>query len=302
VDHVTEEETGAAREFDVAAFQRSVVEEFRANGGRVGGMFAGATLALLTTTGARTGLRRTSPLGYVVVDGQPLVVASAMGAPTHPAWYHNIRRDPVVTVETGTETYEALAAIPSGAERDALFAKITALHPGYADYQTRTSRVIPVVTLHRTDQNAGGPGDFLVEVHDWLRGELAELRRRADEVPEERGGGGDLLRELRTHCATFCGALTKHHAGEDAGAFPVLAQRFPALAPVLTKLGEDHVAVARLQEEITRLVDGHLPGKDDPAVLRRELDRLTAELEAHFAHEERTVVAALNTLTPPTAS
>ncbi|WP_199439738.1 nitroreductase/quinone reductase family protein [Umezawaea beigongshangensis] len=299
---MTERETTAPQEFDVDAFQRGVIEEFRANGGRVGGMFAGATLALLTTTGARTGLRRTSPLGYVVIDGQPLVVASAMGAPTHPAWYHNIRRDPLVTVETGTETFEAMAAIPTGAERDALFAKIAEVQPGYAEYQTRTSRVIPVVSLHRIDPDAEGPGAFLVEVHDWLRGELAELRRRADEVLDGRGtAGSDLVRELRAHCATFCGALTKHHTGEDVGAFPVLAQRFPALAPVLTKLGEDHVVVARLQDEIQRLVDGHVPGKDDPAALRRELDRLTAELEAHFAHEERTIVTALNTLAPPPA-
>src|SRR5689334_22132435 len=97
--------------FDVNEFQRRVIEEFRQNGGVVGGMFAGATLALLTTTGARTGQRRTVPLGYLEVDGKPLVVASAMGSPKNPGWYHNVLNNPAVTVEVGTDRYRAMAAI-----------------------------------------------------------------------------------------------------------------------------------------------------------------------------------------------
>jgi deazaflavin-dependent oxidoreductase (nitroreductase family) len=157
--------------FDFHEFQRQIVAEFRANGGRVGGMFEGSTLALLTTIGARTGLHRTSPLAYLEIDGQPLVVASAMGAPTHPAWYHNIRHNPAVTVETGTETYDAMAGIPVGEERDELFGKVVEHAPGFGQYQGRTTRVIPVVTLHRIGPAQGadrmrGLGDVLVEGHD----------------------------------------------------------------------------------------------------------------------------------------
>jgi deazaflavin-dependent oxidoreductase (nitroreductase family) len=136
-------------EFDFHAFQRQVIEEFRANEGRVGGMFAGATLVLLTTVGARSGEPRTSPLAYLAIDGQQVVVASAAGADKHPAWYHNLLRHPEVTVETGRETFQAVAAVVAGAERDALFAKVVAQAPGYADYQRKTARQIPVVTLRR---------------------------------------------------------------------------------------------------------------------------------------------------------
>ncbi|WP_020670119.1 nitroreductase/quinone reductase family protein [Amycolatopsis nigrescens] len=283
-------------------FQRQVIAEFRANGGKVGGMFEGWALVLLTTVGARSGLRRTNPLGYLEIDGQPLVVASAMGAPASPAWYHNIRKNPMVTVETGTETYPAIAAIPAGEERDALFAEVVRRDPGFGEYQAKTTRTIPVVTLHRVEPGADrvrGLGDFLVESHDWLRQELTDLRRQlnADPAAIERTPPG-LAQELRTHCLTFCEALKEHHTGEELGAFPMLAQRFPALAPALAKLSEEHAVVARLQAEIQRLVDGYRPGESDPAALRAELDRLAAELEAHFAWEERTVVTALNAMGP----
>jgi deazaflavin-dependent oxidoreductase (nitroreductase family) len=141
--------------FDFDEFQRQIIAEFRANGGRVGGMFEGSTLALLTTVGARTGLRRTSPLAYLEIDGQSLVVASAMGASAHPAWYHNIRHIPAVTVETGAETYDAVTGIPVGEERDALIRKVVERAPGFGEYQTRTTRVIPVVTLHRITPTPG---------------------------------------------------------------------------------------------------------------------------------------------------
>jgi deazaflavin-dependent oxidoreductase (nitroreductase family) len=145
--------------FDFNAFQRQVIEEFRANGGRVGGPFEGAALALLTTVGARTGKLRTSPLAYLTIDGQPVVVASAMGADKHPDWYHNILRNPAVTVEIGSETYQAVAAVPTGAERDALFARVVAEEPGFGDYQRKTTRRIPVVTLTRIDASEVDAGD-----------------------------------------------------------------------------------------------------------------------------------------------
>ncbi|MEV8504798.1 nitroreductase family deazaflavin-dependent oxidoreductase [Actinoplanes sp. NPDC051475] len=132
-------------------FQRNLIAEFRANGGKVGGMFADANLCLLTTTGARTGEPRTTPLGYVEIDGQAMVVASAAGSDRHPAWYHNIRKNPQVTVEVGPDAYTAEAVIPPPAERDQLFAEVSKVAPGYADYQAQTDRVIPVVKLRRVE-------------------------------------------------------------------------------------------------------------------------------------------------------
>ncbi len=150
---MTEEQTDSNADFDVSAFQRQIISEFRENHGELSGMFEGWTLCVLTTVGAKTGLQRESLLGYMEVDGQPLVVASAMGADTNPAWYHNVRKNPEVTVETGTETYRAMATITTGEVRDALFAKVVEQDPGMGEYQAKTSRRLPVVTLTRADDN-----------------------------------------------------------------------------------------------------------------------------------------------------
>ncbi|AXG77472.1 nitroreductase family deazaflavin-dependent oxidoreductase [Streptomyces paludis] len=129
------------------SFNDSVIAEFRANGGKVGGPFEGGDLLLLTTTGARSGAEHTVPLGYVRADGLLLLVASAGGADRHPAWYHNLLAHPAVQVEIGTERYEAIAVPATGPHRDHLFERITSITPGYADYQTQTRRVIPVIAL-----------------------------------------------------------------------------------------------------------------------------------------------------------
>ncbi|UMP07470.1 nitroreductase/quinone reductase family protein [Amycolatopsis sp. EV170708-02-1] len=257
----------------------------------------GRELILLTTTGAKTGKRRTIPLGYLEIDGKTVVVASNMGAPAHPGWFHNIRRDHRVSVETETGTYEAIASIPPAAERAALFAKVVAEEPGFAEYQAKTTRELPVVILHRIDDRVRGLGSFLVEVHDWLRDELRTLRAGVEDIVAGRADALVMEKSLKAHCVSFCEALTKHHTGEDMGAFPLLAQRFPALAPVLTELGEDHVVVAAAQKRIRALVEGYVHGESDPVRLRDEFDALAGRLEAHFAYEERSVVAALNVTT-----
>ncbi|GIH51054.1 deazaflavin-dependent oxidoreductase, nitroreductase family [Microbispora rosea] len=129
-------------------FNQQIIQEFRANRGKVGGPFEGARLLLLTTTGARSGVRRTVPLGYLNDEGgRMLVIASAGGAPHHPAWYHNLRADPRVTVETGVFTVEAEAAVLEGEERERLFARAVEADSGWADYQARSGRVLPVVAL-----------------------------------------------------------------------------------------------------------------------------------------------------------
>jgi deazaflavin-dependent oxidoreductase (nitroreductase family) len=136
---------------DYNEFNRQLIEEFRANGGKVSGMFAGAPLLLLTTTGARSGQSRVAPLAYTTDNGRVVVIASKGGAPTHPDWFHNLRANPEVTVELGTETFPARATIPQGAERRRLFDQMAAQMPNFAEYQRNTARQIPVVVLERAD-------------------------------------------------------------------------------------------------------------------------------------------------------
>jgi deazaflavin-dependent oxidoreductase (nitroreductase family) len=126
-----------------------IIEEFRANQGRVGGSFQGAPMLLLTTTGRRTGERRTNPMMYLADGDRLLVFASKGGAPTNPDWYHNLVTNPEVTVEVGTESYQAHATALHGDERDRLYAEQSSRYPGFAEYQRNTSRVIPVVALVR---------------------------------------------------------------------------------------------------------------------------------------------------------
>ncbi len=134
---------------DVKDWNAQIIAEFRANGGKVGGQFDGAPLLLLTTTGAKSGLARTSPMMYLP-DGDRLVVfASKAGAPTNPDWYHNVVANPSATVEVGTETFDVDAQVTTGAERDALYARQAKLYPGFAEYEAKTDRVIPVVALTR---------------------------------------------------------------------------------------------------------------------------------------------------------
>ncbi|MBV8927694.1 MAG: nitroreductase family deazaflavin-dependent oxidoreductase [Mycobacteriaceae bacterium] len=131
------------------AFNQNIVDEFRSNAGKVGGPFEGATLLLLTTTGAKSGAQRVSPLAYLTVDGKTIIIGSFRGADVHPAWVHNLRAEPRAHVEVGTEAYDVLARELPPAERDEIFPKVTALAPGFADYQANTSRVIPVFELQR---------------------------------------------------------------------------------------------------------------------------------------------------------
>ena len=126
---------------------RWVIEEFRSNQGKVGGGFAQASLLLLSTLGARTGQRRTNPLMYLP-DGDRLVVfATKGGAPKNPDWYHNLVANPGVTVEVGSETFEAEAVVVTGEERDRLYSRQTELFPQFGEYAQRTNRRIPVVAL-----------------------------------------------------------------------------------------------------------------------------------------------------------
>lgn len=126
-----------------------VIEEFRANEGRVGGFFGGSPMVILHSTGARSGRERVTPLVYLPDDGRVVVFATKGGAPENPGWYHNVVAHPEVTVEVGSETYAATATVAAGAERARLWAAQVARMPGFADYEQRTTRTIPVIVLQR---------------------------------------------------------------------------------------------------------------------------------------------------------
>lgn len=134
----------------VNAFNKSIIDEFRANDGKVGGQFEGANLLLLHTTGAKSGEPRVSPLAYFRVDGKLIIIGSFAGAPVSPAWVHNLRANPQARVEIGTDSYDVAAHELPADERAALFDKITAVAPGFAEYQAKTTRVIPLFELNRT--------------------------------------------------------------------------------------------------------------------------------------------------------
>jgi hemerythrin-like domain-containing protein len=129
-------------------------------------------------------------------------------------------------------------------------------------------------------------GNQLIEVHLWLREELARLR-------DDPSQG---TRELRAHCLTFCAALSRHHTGEDATAFPALVEEFPELRPVLEELARDHEQVADIMRGLRDLLD---EPDQDPERVRTEIDSLAALLESHFVYEEKRIVSALNALDVP---
>lgn len=268
-------------------FNQQVIEEFRANRGRVGGPFEGGRLLLLTTTGARTGARRTTPLGYLPDGRRRLVIASAGGAPNHPAWYHNVLAHPRVTVEDGIFTYEADAEVLAGEERDRLFARAAEADTGWAAYQAKARRTIPVVALipRGIPPQTGPLGDSLREIHDAFRRELTLIRA---EVARSGPGVGA---QLRVNCLSLCAGLGHHHTTEDDQMFPYLKEQHPGLTPVLLRLHEEHQTLATLLARLQELVSAD---RTDSAVLLAEVDGLIASLEAHLDHEEEQLVTILN--------
>lgn len=130
-------------------YNKQVIAEFRANEGKVGGFFEGASLVLLHTIGAKSGLERINPL-VTMLDGERLIIiASKGGAPSNPDWYYNVVAHPEVEVEYGAEQFKAVATVTEEPERTELYNKVAAKHPNFAEYAQNTSRIIPVITLNR---------------------------------------------------------------------------------------------------------------------------------------------------------
>lgn len=144
------EMSDASAPFDMAAMNRAVIEEFRATGGRAGGMFEGKPLVLVHHTGARSGTERIAPL-VPLLDGERIFIfASKGGADTNPDWYHNLLANPGTRVELGTETLPVRVREVTGPERDEVYARQVALEPQFGEYQRSTERTIPVLELQRT--------------------------------------------------------------------------------------------------------------------------------------------------------
>ncbi|HEY3683795.1 MAG TPA: nitroreductase/quinone reductase family protein [Streptosporangiaceae bacterium] len=269
-------------------FNQAVIDEFRANSGRVGGYFAEGRLLLLTTTGRRTGARHTTPVAYLPDGGRVLVIASAGGAPRHPAWFHNLVAHPRVTVEDGVFTYPATAAVLEGAERHTLFARAAEADPGWAAYEEKSGRLLPVVALcpeggppHTT---AATPGEALLGVHDAFRRELSLIRA------EVARSGAAIGAQLRVNCLTLCQGLEYHHKGEDTMLFPPIAADHPRLAATFERLRTEHTAIAALLADLRATLDGATP----PERLLPEVDRLIADLESHLAYEEEHLIPVLD--------
>ena len=135
-----------------ADFNAQIIEQFRANGGRVGGPFQGSTLLLLHHVGAKSGTPRVNPLVYLADGERFIVFASKAGAPTNPDWYHNLMANPETSIEVGTETFDVTASEASGEERERLFRAQADRSPQFAEYQQKTERAIPVIVLTPTSQ------------------------------------------------------------------------------------------------------------------------------------------------------
>jgi deazaflavin-dependent oxidoreductase (nitroreductase family) len=131
-------------------FNSGIIEQFRTNDGQIReGMFKGAPLLLLTTTGAKSGKPTTHPLAYTRDGDDYVVIASKGGAPTNPAWFHNLVANPTVQLEVGPDTFQAKARVAQGEERERLYAAQAKMMPGFAEYQQKTTRQIPVVVFKR---------------------------------------------------------------------------------------------------------------------------------------------------------
>ena len=134
---------------EINDWNQSIIEEFRANAGKVGGRFEGVPVLLLHTTGAKSGQPRVNPVAYQS-DGDRLVVfASYAGAPTNPAWFHNLVAGGPASVEVGTERFPVTARVTEGDERERYRSKQKQDLPGFAEYERKTTRQIPVVVLER---------------------------------------------------------------------------------------------------------------------------------------------------------
>jgi deazaflavin-dependent oxidoreductase (nitroreductase family) len=291
-----------------------IIKEFRENNGRVGGMFEGTPLVVITTAGVRTGKPHTTPVVYYADGERYLVFGSNNGRPTHPDWYHNILGIGQVTMEIGSEEghvrpLSACAVVLEGEERDRYWELQCARDPAFRAYEEKSARVIPVVALYPLDLSKDPArnrmiGEQLIVHHQELRAELARVRAAIDAVraggtaasttAEEQGAAPELAEQLRKHCLTFCWDMQMHHTREQ-GSFTAFERQYPHLAPVLRRLRAEHVVVEQALAAFEELLGRGMSGTPaEVGQVQAELDRVVADLEEHFAYEEERLIPALN--------
>lgn len=280
-------------------FSRWIVAEFRANGGRVGRPFAHEHMILLTSGGLRTGRPQTTPLLCVPDADGLLVVASGTGASGHPDWYVDLVIDPLATVETGTEVYNALATITKDAERDRCLAIAAASLPHLAEHRSGGSRLLPVVRLRPVERDDCGPGA-------WTRGDEVMLgcdrQRRAvlgicAALADASSCGGQAVRlggDLLSSCQALCVTLREQHLQRDAELYAELEQQLPALAPVLDRLCRERQVIVVILDELQQSLNR--PAGCTTTVAKAGFDRLWAVLVHHLASKEVHLVPTLNAL------
>jgi deazaflavin-dependent oxidoreductase (nitroreductase family) len=137
---------------ELQEMNRAIIEEFRANDGKVSGQFEGVPLLLLHTIGAKSGLSRTNPLAFFAAADRIMIIASYAGAPSNPPWFYNLKANPVVEVEVGTEQFKARAEVITEPERTDIYQKVASAAPIFAEYQSNTTRTIPVIALQRLQE------------------------------------------------------------------------------------------------------------------------------------------------------
>ncbi|TDU02647.1 deazaflavin-dependent oxidoreductase (nitroreductase family) [Streptomyces sp. 846.5] len=282
-------------------WNEQIIREFRENNGRVGGMFEGVPLVLITTAGARSGRPHTTPVVCLRDSGRVVVFGSNMGKDRHPDWYRNILGTAQVTMETGTaegrvKSFSTRAVVLEGEERDRLWEQQCSLDPAFRAYQEKTARQIPVIALHPLDLSADPSrnrliGEQLLAHHRDLRAELARLRAAIDPAKATPEAEPEAAAQLRAHCLAFCFGLQLHHTRED-GAFTEFERVYPHLAPAITRLRAEHAVVEQGLKEFKALLSGAGAAGESDSV-RAELERVVAGLEQHFAYEEEQLLPAL---------
>ncbi|MFG1814776.1 nitroreductase/quinone reductase family protein [Kribbella sp. NPDC049174] len=252
-----------------------------------------AQLLNLTTTGARSGRPHTTTVAYAEDGGRLIVFASNAGRPQSPAWLHNLRANPAVTVEVGELKYAAAATEITGAERDRLYAEQAARDPAFAVYQQNTTRKIQVVAL--TPARVSAAAAHLKEIHAGLREQLNDTLAAVDAYLAGNGQLPEATNDLQRHCLSFCSALHAHHTRED-GVFPTLAATFPELKPTLDRLAREHETVAALNTQLTETLTQltTAPSREAAVHLRDNLHHLAGELETHYTYEEAHLGPALD--------
>jgi deazaflavin-dependent oxidoreductase (nitroreductase family) len=245
----------------------------------------------LTTTGTRSGAARTVTVAYAEIDGRLLVFASNAGRPQAPAWLHNLRANPLVTVEVDGRRYDAIAQEITGAERDRLYGVQAERDAAFATYQQNTDRVIAVVAL--TPARVGAATAQLKEIHNGLRKQLSATLAAVDAYLAGSGPAPTLAKTLHQHCLSFCESLHAHHSRED-GVFPRLAAEFPELKPALDRLTREHTTVAALNQQLAVTLDQLTTAPTRAEHLRTALTQLAEALETHYTYEEAHLGPALD--------